>query len=151
MKILEEHIDGLLSILREGVVHGQSQNAVGRVLGLGVTCGFWWAATRSMFSQSEQVVDVTIPWVEHRERKVNETGRKLLEQSVQKLVALDLPPSHCQVGKPADEIMKMVVKHKAELIVTGAQGLGALAWFLLGSVSTRVVQRANCAVLVVRS
>jgi universal stress protein family protein len=33
----------------------------------------------------------------------------------------------------------------------GAQGLGAMARFLLGSVSTRVVQHATCAVLVVRS
>jgi nucleotide-binding universal stress UspA family protein len=32
----------------------------------------------------------------------------------------------------------------------GAQGLSAIDRFLLGSVSTRVVQHANCAVLVVR-
>ena len=46
--------------------------------------------------------------------------------------------------------MKVASKHHADLIVMGAQGLGAIARFLLGSVSTRVVQHANCAVLVVR-
>jgi nucleotide-binding universal stress UspA family protein len=41
-------------------------------------------------------------------------------------------------------------KQHADLIVMGAKGLGAIARFLLGSVSTRVVQHANCSVLVVR-
>ncbi|MCX5723471.1 MAG: universal stress protein [Nitrospirae bacterium] len=36
------------------------------------------------------------------------------------------------------------------LIVMGAKGLGAVARFLLGSVSTRVVQHSSCSVLVVR-
>jgi nucleotide-binding universal stress UspA family protein len=46
--------------------------------------------------------------------------------------------------------MKGASKHRADLIVMGAKGLGAIARFLLGSVSTRVVQHANCSVLVVR-
>ena len=41
-------------------------------------------------------------------------------------------------------------REHADLIVMGAKGLGAIARFLIGSVSTRVVQHANCAVLVVR-
>ncbi|MDN5942768.1 MAG: universal stress protein, partial [Nitrospira sp.] len=52
---------------------------------------------------------------------------------------------------PAEEIMKASVERDADLIVMGAQGLGAIDRFLLGSVSTRVVQHAACAVLVVRS
>jgi nucleotide-binding universal stress UspA family protein len=56
-----------------------------------------------------------------------------------------------QLGNPAEEIMKAAVEHDADLIVMGAQGLGAVDRFLLGSVSTRVVQHATCAVLVVRS
>jgi nucleotide-binding universal stress UspA family protein len=53
-------------------------------------------------------------------------------------------------GKPAEEIMKVASIQHADLIVMGAQGLGAVARFLIGSVSTRVVQHADCAVLVVR-
>jgi nucleotide-binding universal stress UspA family protein len=47
--------------------------------------------------------------------------------------------------------MMVAAKQHADLIVMGAQGLGAMGRFLLGSVSTRVVQHATCAVLVVRS
>jgi len=36
------------------------------------------------------------------------------------------------------------------MIVMGAKGLGTIDRILLGSVSTRVVQYANCPVLVVR-
>jgi nucleotide-binding universal stress UspA family protein len=54
------------------------------------------------------------------------------------------------IGNPADEILKAAETHAADLIVTGAKGLGAVGRFLLGSVSTRVVQHAHCSVLVVR-
>jgi nucleotide-binding universal stress UspA family protein len=80
-----------------------------------------------------------------------EAGHKLIEQSVQKLIKAGFTAEPvCQLGKPAEEIMKVASKHHADLIVMGAKGLGAIARFLLGSVSTRVVQHANCAVLVVR-
>jgi nucleotide-binding universal stress UspA family protein len=46
--------------------------------------------------------------------------------------------------------MKAASREHADLIVMGAKGLGAIARFLLGSVSTRVVQHAHCSVLVVR-
>ena len=78
-------------------------------------------------------------------------NHKLLEQSVRKLIKAGFTAEPlCQLGKPAEEIMKVASKHHADLIVMGAKGLGAIARFLLGSVSTRVVQHANCSVLVVR-
>ena len=55
-----------------------------------------------------------------------------------------------RLGNPADEIRKVAETHEADLIVTGATGLGAIGRFFLGSVSTRVVQHATCSVLVVR-
>jgi len=93
----------------------------------------------------------TIPWIKQRELKVKEVGRRLVEQSVRKLIKAGFTAEPvCQIGKPAAEIMKAASKHRADLIVMGAQGLAAIDRFLLGSVSTRVVQHANCAVLVVR-
>jgi nucleotide-binding universal stress UspA family protein len=78
-------------------------------------------------------------------------GEKLLEQSVRKLVKAGFTAEPvCSLGKPAEEIMKVASKQHADLIVMGAKGMGAIARFLLGSVSTRVVQHANGAVLVVR-
>jgi len=82
---------------------------------------------------------------------LKEAGRRLVEQSVRKLIKAGFTAEPvCQLGKPAEEIMKVASKQHADLIVMGAKGLGAIARFLLGSVSTRVVQHANCAVLVVR-
>jgi nucleotide-binding universal stress UspA family protein len=46
--------------------------------------------------------------------------------------------------------MAVASKHQVNLIVMGAKGLDAVSRFLIGSVSTRVVQHANCSVLVVR-
>jgi hypothetical protein len=50
----------------------------------------------------------------------------LVEQSVRKLINAGFTAEPmCQLGKPAEEIMKIAAKHLADLIVTGAQGLGA--------------------------
>jgi nucleotide-binding universal stress UspA family protein len=93
---------------------------------------------------------VTIPWI--RSPELKEANLKLIDQSVQKLIKAGFTAEPVyQFGNPAEEIMKAAVKHDADLIVMGAQGLGAIDRFLLGSVSTRVVQHATCAVLVVRS
>ena len=91
----------------------------------------------------------TIPWIKSPELK--EANLKLIDQSVRKLIKAGFTAEPLyQLGKPAEEIMKVAAKQHADLIVMGAKGLGAIDRFLLGSVSTRVVQHANCAVLVVR-
>jgi nucleotide-binding universal stress UspA family protein len=93
---------------------------------------------------------ITIPWI--RSPELKEANLKLIDQSVQKLIKAGFTAEPVyQLGNPAEEIMKAAVEHDADLIVMGAQGLGAVDRFLLGSVSTRVVQHATCAVLVVRS
>jgi len=93
---------------------------------------------------------VTIPWI--RSPELKEANLKFIDQSVQKLIKAGFTAEPVyQLGNPAEEIMKAAVEHVADLIVMGAQGLGAVDRFLLGSVSTRVVQHATCAVLVVRS
>jgi len=74
---------------------------------------------------------------------VEESGAKLLRAGYR----VEQVPT---IGNPADEILKIAETHEADLIVTGAKGLGAVGRFLLGSVSTRVVQHASCSVLVVR-
>ena len=93
----------------------------------------------------------TIPWTQQRRLKVKEESRTLLDQSVQKLIEAGFrAKSVSRMGNPAEQIMEAASKQQADLIVMGAQGLGALDRFFLGSVSTRVVQYANGAVLVVR-
>jgi universal stress protein A len=53
-------------------------------------------------------------------------------------------------GSPADEIIACAKDKRADLIVIGTHGRGALAHFLLGSVAERVVRHAPCPVLTVR-
>ena len=83
--------------------------------------------------------------------ELKEAGRRLVDQSVRKLVKVGFTAEAvCELGKPAEEIIKAAAAHHADLIVMGAKGLDAVVRFLIGSVSTRVVQHANCPVLVVR-
>jgi nucleotide-binding universal stress UspA family protein len=82
---------------------------------------------------------------------VKEAGEKLLAQEAAKLEksgyrVREFP----RVGPAADEILKVVGREQPDLIVTGAKGLSAVARFLQGSVSTKIVQRSDCSVLVVR-
>ncbi len=53
-------------------------------------------------------------------------------------------------GDPADEIVKAAKRLRADLVVAGAKGLGAVGRFLLGSVSTKLVQHSPCSILIVR-
>jgi nucleotide-binding universal stress UspA family protein len=96
-------------------------------------------------------IGTTIPWTKQRGLKVKEESRKLLDQTVQKLIEAGFrAKSVSRLGNPAEQIMEAASKQHTDLIVMGAQGLGALDRFFLGSVSTRVVQYAKGAVLVVR-
>lgn len=54
-------------------------------------------------------------------------------------------------GAPANVILDAVAAQDVDLVVVGSQGHGAVQRFLLGSVSTRVLHHADCAVLVAPS
>ncbi len=97
----------------------------------------------------EVVVTHAMSFLNYPELK--EAGRRLVEVSAKKLITAGYVVNVVvPLGKPADEVLKIASKKNADLIVTGAKGLGALARFLLGSVSTRIVQHSKCSVLVVR-
>ncbi len=53
-------------------------------------------------------------------------------------------------GKPATVLVDYAKDHKMDLLVVGSRGLGAFEAALLGSVSQKVSQLADCSVLVVR-
>ena len=53
-------------------------------------------------------------------------------------------------GVPAEAILQAARAEKADLIVMGTRGLGALGSLFLGSQSQRVVAEAPCPVLLVR-
>jgi nucleotide-binding universal stress UspA family protein len=95
------------------------------------------------------VVTHAMPFLNYPELK--EAGGHLVEDCANKLVKAGYVVDEVvRLGKPADEILKVASKKKVDLIVTGAKGMGAVARFLLGSISTKVVQHSACSVLVVR-
>jgi len=53
-------------------------------------------------------------------------------------------------GVPGPAIVEYANKNKYELIVLGSRGLNSLQEMVLGSVSHKVVKRANCPVLIVK-
>ena len=54
------------------------------------------------------------------------------------------------VGRPADEIVAAAREPGVDVVVVGARGLGLVRRLALGSVSDRVLHRADCPVLVVK-
>jgi nucleotide-binding universal stress UspA family protein len=90
-----------------------------------------------------------MPYLKYPE--VKEAGKRLMQRYGDKLAKSGFQIREAlRLGKPADEILSVTKREKADLIVTGAKGLGAIRRVLLGSVSTRVVHHAHCGVLVVR-
>ncbi len=55
-----------------------------------------------------------------------------------------------KVGVPAEELVEVASREKADIILLGSRGLSGVDRFLLGSTSERVVRHAPCSVLVVR-
>ena len=53
-------------------------------------------------------------------------------------------------GSPANELLRKAAEWKADLIVVGSQGRGAIGRFFLGSVSKRIAEEAECSVRVAR-
>lgn len=97
----------------------------------------------------EVIVVHVMPFLQHPESK--DGGKALVHLCADKLEQAGFRASEVsQVGHPADEIIKIADRQKVDLIVAGAKGLGAVARFFLGSVSTRLVQHSTCSVLVVR-
>jgi nucleotide-binding universal stress UspA family protein len=95
------------------------------------------------------VVVHVMPFLRYPELK--EAGQALVDRDAERLVKAGYEVSGTvKLGHPADEVIKMADRHKADLMVTGAKGLGAIARFFLGSVSTKLIQHSSCSMLVVR-
>jgi nucleotide-binding universal stress UspA family protein len=53
-------------------------------------------------------------------------------------------------GQPADLILTLATEYKSDLIVVGRRGMRGLERFLMGSVSSAVINHAKCDVLIVK-
>ena len=82
---------------------------------------------------------------------LREDARRAAE-AAQSALAARFPDAEVQVleGDARQTILRAAEEWPAELVVLGARGLGAVAGFLLGSVSLAVARHAPCSVLVVK-
>jgi nucleotide-binding universal stress UspA family protein len=80
-----------------------------------------------------------------------EAGQVILNEARERLGDASLKVNEELLeGPPAEAIMKVAEARDADLIVMGTRGLGSLRGLLLGSVSSKVVQHASCAVMLAR-
>jgi nucleotide-binding universal stress UspA family protein len=120
-----------------------------------------WAATLARDLRADIVAVHVLPHVlpppspmfvmdydEERERKVLE---QLLEDEwCRPLRLLELPyRAFCEIGSPADVIMKIADRENADLIVVASRGRGGFTGLLLGSVSQQIAHHARQTVVIV--
>jgi len=79
-----------------------------------------------------------------------ERGRTMLSEVEQRLARGHIPGETAgRIGDPADELIEAVREENADLLVVG-DGATEVPGATLGSVSTALIQRAPCDVLVAR-
>jgi len=80
-------------------------------------------------------------WVTDELEKWAEEGRKRGGITVRPVV---------RKGSPSAEIIELAAEERADLVIMGTHGHGAVSRLLLGSVADRVIRTAPCPVLTVR-
>lgn len=83
--------------------------------------------------------------------QIEDAGGQALEATLQGIdVGNVLVKKKVVQGYPATMILEEAEKEVIDLVVMGSHGYGPIAGSMLGSVSQRVLQRAECPVLIVK-
>ena len=92
-----------------------------------------------------------VPTVRDFQASLREAARQTAE-AARAALAPRFADTDVQVpeGDAREAILRVAAEWPADLVVLGARGLGAIAGFLLGSVSLGVARHARCSVLVVK-
>ncbi|MEE8357814.1 MAG: universal stress protein, partial [Candidatus Hydrothermarchaeales archaeon] len=61
------------------------------------------------------------------------------------------PETAIRMGEPANEILGFATENDIDYIVMGSRGLSGIKKFLMGGVSTRVMEHSHCYVLIVKT
>lgn len=80
---------------------------------------------------------------DHRKERVQSMVKYLEQEEIQFEV------KHV-FGEPGPTIVREANDHEADLVVLGSRGLNQFQQMVLGSVSHKVIKRANCPVMVVK-
>ena len=73
---------------------------------------------------------------------------KKIDERLENVDLLEVRPVVLE-GKVADELLTFAASHRADLLVTGAHGHTLVERLLIGSVTTKLLRAAQCAVLVI--
>lgn len=85
-------------------------------------------------------------------RSLRESSYGHLSEAIARAKRARVKTPHGSVveGDPADEILAVASQGREDLIVVGRRGMSGIARFLMGSVSSKIINNAGCDVLVVR-
>ncbi|WP_243030352.1 universal stress protein [Thermus altitudinis] len=89
------------------------------------------------------------PFFEEALKRRLERAEKVLAEALE-LTGVPREDALLLEGRPAEAILEAAMGEKADLIVMGTRGLGAIGSLFLGSQSQKVVAEAPCPVLLVR-
>lgn len=107
-----------------------------------------FGATTSNPQLGPEPMNISTPYQETDEE--NNRVDIVLEDAKSKW-ALDTEPIFDTIiGNPADEITQYVDDYDVDLVVMGHRGLSGIKKLMMGSVSQKVTNQANCSVFVVK-
>ena len=89
---------------------------------------------------------MTAELAEELEKQARQNLKEAMESVPEGIEAEEL----FEVGSPGPVLLSFAAKYHCDLIVMGSRGLGTLKGIFMGSVSSYIVGRAKCAVLVVK-
>lgn len=78
---------------------------------------------------------------------VNEAAEAVASEGIMVRTVLEMDYPHEEVGEALLEIIK---NEKADLLILGSRGLSEFKGILLGSVSHKVIQHAECPILIIK-
>jgi len=85
------------------------------------------------------------------QEELNRNGEAALDASLAGLDLGQVPLRRkLKSGHPVNEILKELETEQIDLVVMGSHGYGPIMGPVLGSVSQRVLQRAECPVLIIK-
>ncbi len=79
-----------------------------------------------------------------------ELGQATVNKALTRLPSGIVAQGLVEVGVPTEVIVSVSIEQGYDLVVIGSRGLGSIAQLVLGSVSSYVLQRARCPVMIIR-
>lgn len=79
-----------------------------------------------------------------------EMGQAIIDKALATLPNGIVAKGWVEVGVPPERIVSFSIEQGYDLIIIGSRGLGSIAQLVLGSVSSYVLHRSHCPVMIIR-